>query len=297
VPIHDIENQTMFLDNDDSEKVERILKELENWPEETLTSHKSASHMIHKLVFLADIGLNKTDERIKNLVNKIIQHKSKEGVYQVKMNIPKHFGGTGEDQFAWALCDAPLIMYALIKFGVDYDTYLKEGITFLFETAQNNGWPCKCSDELGKFRGPGKKDDPCPYANLIMLKLANLVEEFKECESTKNGIEALLRCWEKSKEIHPYMFYMGTDFRKLKLPFIWYDILNVVDTLSKFEYVRKDKRFIEMVDIIKNKKTENGEYIPESIWKSWSEWDFGQKKKPSKYMKSVVNNILKRIER
>lgn len=295
--INEIKSNHIILDNNDSEKADKILEELENWPEEILTSHKSASHMIHKLVFLADIGFNKTDDRIKNLINKIIQNKSKEGIYQVKMNIPKHFGGTGEDQFAWALCDAPLIMYALIKFGVDYNKHLKEGIDFLFGTARNNGWPCKCSNELGKFRGPGKKDDPCPYANLIMLKIANMIEEYKECENTKNGIESLLNCWEKSKEIHPYMFYMGTDFRKLKFPFIWYDILNVVDTLSKFNYVRKDKRFIEMVDIIKNKKTEIGEYIPESIWKSWSEWDFGQKKKPSKYMNYVINNILIRIEK
>ncbi len=285
-----------FLDSNDNDKIEKILNELENWPEEILTSHKSASHMIHKLVFLADIGLDKTNSKIERIITKILKNISKQGLYQVKMNIPKHFGGTGEDQFAWALCDAPLIMYALIRFGVDYNNYLKDGIDFLFKTCRNNGWPCKCSDELGKFRGPGKKDDPCPYANLIMLKLGYLIDDYRESEYTKNGIETLLNCWEKSKEIHPYMFYMGTDFRKLKLPFIWYDILNVVDTLSRFDYIKKDKRFLEMVNIIQNKPKENSEYIPESIWKSWSDWDFGQKKKGSKYLTYVINNILTRLK-
>jgi hypothetical protein len=36
----------------------------------------------------------------------------------VKVNIPTHFGGTGKDQLAWLLCDAPSPVYALTKLGV-----------------------------------------------------------------------------------------------------------------------------------------------------------------------------------
>lgn len=41
------------------------------------------------------------------------------------------------------------------------------------------------------------------------------------------GCNSLNTLWENSLNDHPYIFYMGTDFRKLKLPFIWYDILHV----------------------------------------------------------------------
>jgi len=286
----------MILYEEDFEKINLILKELEDWPGDVLTSHKSASHLIHKLVFVADIDFEQKNERVKNIINEILKYKSKEGLYQVKMNIPRHFGGTGEDQYAWVLCDAPLIMYSLVKFKVDYNLYLKNGVDFLFSLAKDYGWPCKCSEQLGKFRGPGKKDDPCPYATLIMLKLASVIEDYKDCQTTKNGIEVILKCWDKSKEIHPYMFYMGYDFRKLKLPFVWYDILNIADILSRFEFVRKDKRFLEIIEIIRSKKNEKNEYIPESIWKSWGLWDFGQKKKPSKYLGYAIDEILSRIE-
>lgn len=290
------DDYSITINSDDLYKVDNILKDLENWPGEVLTSHKSASHLIHKLVFIADIGFTTDDERIQNIVDKILRYKSKEGLYQVKVNIPRHFGGTGEDQFAWALCDAPLIMYSLCKFNVNYDEHLKKGIDFLFQISRENGWPCKCSEELGKFRGPGKKEDPCPYATLIMIKLASVTNGYKNADSTKKGINAILNCWENSNEIHPYMFFMGKDFRKLKLPFVWYDILNVVEVLSRFDFVKTDKRFSEMVDIIQEKRNENGEYIPESIWKSWSEWDFGQKKESSKYMKQIINKILYRLD-
>jgi hypothetical protein len=107
-------------------------------------------------------------------------------------------------------------------------------------------------------------------------------------------IRAILNNWEKSSGIHPYMFYMGTDFRKLKAPFIWYDILNVSDVLSQSGHARADIRFIEMVDLIKTKPNIEGKYIPESVWLSWKEWDFGQKKKPSAWLTLLVMRILKR---
>ena len=91
------------------------------------------------------------------------------------------------------------------------------------------------------------------------------------------------------------MFYMGTDFRKLKAPFIWYDILNVVDTLSQYKRAIHDVRFKEMLSIIESKADENGFYTPESEWKAWKGWDFGQKKQPSSWLTFLVARIQKRI--
>jgi hypothetical protein len=57
--------------------------------------------------------------------------------------------------------------------------------------------------------GAGKKDDPCPYATLLMLKLASVTQDYRDSESTRNCAEALLHCWEQSDKIHPYMFFYG----------------------------------------------------------------------------------------
>ena len=89
---------------------------------------------------------------------------------------------------------------------------------------------------------------------------------------------------------------MGTDFRKIKAPFIWYDILHVLDTLSKFSWLRNDNRMQEMVKIIKSKTNNKGKYTPESEWRAWKGWDFGQKKQPSRWLTLIILRILKRVE-
>jgi hypothetical protein len=89
---------------------------------------------------------------------------------------------------------------------------------------------------------------------------------------------------------------MGTDFRKLKAPLFWYDILHVLEVLSQFKWVKKDKRFKEMMSLVTSKADKDGRYIPESIWTAWKDWDFTQKKIPSPGLTLFVQRILKRAQ-
>ena len=109
------------------------------------------------------------------------------------------------------------------------------------------------------------------------------------------GAECLLSLWAGSLEQHPYMFFMGTDFRKLKAPFIWYDILHVVEALSHYEAAVSDSRFKDMLALVNSKSGPNGQYTPESVWLAWKGWDFGQSKGPSSWMSLVVARINRRV--
>jgi hypothetical protein len=160
---------------------------------------------------------------------------------------------------------------------------------------RENGWPCAVSPELGKFRGPGRKDDPCPYATLVMLKVLAHAPDIRESKAAEIGVETLLSLWAESNEKHPYMFFMGTDFRKLKAPLFWYDILHVLDVLSHFAWTRKDKRFQQMLKTVEAKANSDGQFISESVWTAWKDWDFGQKKVPSKGLTFFVARIMKRV--
>jgi hypothetical protein len=284
-------------------KIRALLTELMDWPGTVLNSHRSASQSFHKLSFIADLGLNINDALVKKLAHRVMEHQSKQGPFQLPTNVPLHFGGSGKDTWAWALCDAPVIVSSLIQMGMLDDQRVQTAIDYLNGLVRENGWPCVVSPELGKFRGPGRKDDPCPYATLVMLKvLAHTcpggrcqgVPELHASKSAKIGVETLLRLWEESKELHPYMFFMGTDFRKLKAPLFWYDILHVLDVLSHFEGARKDKRFKQMLKIVESKADEEGRYTPESVWTAWKDWDFSQKKISSQGLTFFVQRILKR---
>jgi hypothetical protein len=276
-------------------RVQGLQVELSGWPGQILNSHKSAGHPLHKLVFLADLGLKADDPGMSTIIERVMEHPADTGPFQVLMNISPHYGGTGEDVWAWAPCDAPLILYALVQFGLGADEGVRKGVEYLVGLCFENGWRCTTSPELGKFRGPGKKDDPCPFATLIMLKTLALLPDYYDSPAAHTGAETLLHCWTERRDQHPYMFFMGTDFSKLKAPLVWYDILNLTDVLSRFTWLRNDPRLLEMVDIIRAKANEEGRFIPESIWTAWKDWDFGQKKQPSPGLTLLVNRIFSRL--
>ena len=263
-------------------QVQALVAELADWPGSVLSSHKSAGHPIHKLTFLADLGLKVSDPGMELIVERILEHRADTGPFQVLMNISPQIGGSGKDEWAWALCDAPLLVYALVNFGLGEDPRVKAALDHLLGLISERGWPCAVSPELGKFRGPGRKADPCSYANLIMLKTLALREDWRALPASRIGIETILGLWERRSEDHPYMFYMGTDFCKLKAPLVWYDILHVCDVLTCFSWATNDPRMQAMLGIIREKIDPEGRLTPESIWTAWKEWDFGQKKEPSR---------------
>jgi hypothetical protein len=276
-------------------KIHAYLNDISDFHSMLVSNHKNPELPIRKLIFLLDIGFDTDIPEIENAISQLMSHKDKNGIYQSLTNIPKHFGGTGTDIFGWCLCDAPLLLMALLKANVDYQQHIKQGVDFLVALNQPQGFPCSVSEELGKFRGPGRKDDPCPYATLVMLNLLSDIDEYKNSDIAINGVKNILALWENSLERHPYMFYMGTDFRKLKAPAMWYDIVSVTDCLGKYEYAKNDKRFLEMVRMIKAKQDENGLFTPESIYTKCKGWDFGQKKTISPYLSYLCIRLLGRL--
>lgn len=273
-----------------------ILRGLEAWPGEALSSHKSAGQPYHRLSFIADLGFRLGDPCISRIVGRVMEHQSREGPFQLPTNIPKHFGGSGSVQWAWSLCDAPIIVYSLSKLGLQGDPRVEKAAEYLVSLVRENGWPCTVSKELGGFRGPGRKGDPCPYATLAMLKMMAQLGGWRDGKEAHAGAECLLGLWAQSRERHPYMFYMGTDFRKLKAPFVWYDILHIADVLTQFNWLRRDGRLREMTDLIRSRAGQNGAYTPESEWKAWAGWDFGQKKQPSRWLTFLALRVIKRLE-
>lgn len=277
------------------QQIRLLLAELSEWPGTILKRHNDASHLLHKLTFIANLGLRTNDPGMKQIINRILAHQAKEGPFQVLSNIHRHFGGTGEDEWVWMLCDAPLILYALCKFGFKEDDRVRTAAKYLIELIRENGWPCAVAPELGKFRGPGRKTDPCPYATLVMLKVLFQIPDYRDSSACYTGAETLLNLWKNRKMQRPYLFAMGTNFTKLKAPLIWYDILHVLDVLTEFPWLRKDTRVLEMIEIVKTKADEQGYFSAESIWRAWKEWEFGQKRNPSRWITFLVQRILSRI--
>ncbi len=273
-----------------------LIDELRGWPGVVVSSHKNAGQHYHKLTFLADLGLQKDDEGMPEVIERVTAYTTEEGPFALPMTISASYGGSGEERQAWALCDAPVTLYALLKLGLMGEGGIRQAVDYLIGLVRENGWPCAVSKELGNFRGPGRKGDPCPYANLVMLKLLGTDAELREHPSAHIGAETILRLWVNSQTEHPYIFYMGNDFRKLKAPFVWYDLMHVLDVLSVFPWLKDDARLRDMATLLRSKADGEGKYKVESIWTAWKDWEFGQKKVSSTWLTLLAWRIFKRLE-
>jgi len=277
-------------------RVVALLDDLAGWPGKVIASHKSAGQPFHVLTFVADLGLVARDEAAQRVIPRILAHRADEGPFQLPMNVAPSHGGTGTDTWAWALCDAPLVVYALAGMGLSDEPAVRAAVDHLRGLVRENGWPCAVAKELAGFRGPGRKGDPCPFANLAMLKALSQFGDLLEGPEARVGAETLLALWDESLERHPYMFYMGTDFRKLKAPFVWYDLLHVLDVLSRFPSVRDDPRLRAMLGVLVGKADDLGRFAPESVWTAWKDWEFGQKREPSRWVTLLAWRIIRRVE-
>ena len=129
-----------------------------------------------------------------------------------------------------------------------------------------------------------------------MLKALSEIEELRDSPACQIGAETLLTLWSESSTRHPYIFYMGTDFRKLKVPFVWYDLMHVLKILSRFSWLMEDSRLLDMLEIMKSKAGKLGCFSLKSIWTARKDWEFGQKKVPSRWLTLSAWRIIRRVE-
>ncbi|MBI9048138.1 MAG: hypothetical protein JEZ00_01855 [Anaerolineaceae bacterium] len=275
--------------------VNALLDELSGWEDTYLDSHKKSQHLLHKATFLVDIGITIDEPRMRSFIELVHKHISTEGILETRIKTYERFGGSGQAEWHWMLCDAPLLTYIAITSGGLTADQAKPAVEYMISLRGEEGWLCKVDPNMGKFRGPGGAKLICPYATLLMLKLLALFPEYHHSEEVHHGINAILRLWDDRKARKPFLFAMGTDFQKVKAPLIWYDILHVLDVLTQFEWARSEAQIVEMAEILRRKQNENGLFVPESIYMPWKQWEFGQKKVPSMWVSYLAHRILIRM--
>jgi hypothetical protein len=73
---------------------------------------------------------------------------------------------------------------------------------------------------------------------------------------------------------------------------VWYDLVHVLDVLSSFPWLKEDQRLLDMAMLMKSKADDQGRFTLESVWTAWKEWEFGQKKEPSRWLTLHAWRIL-----
>jgi hypothetical protein len=277
-------------------RVRRLIDQAATWPGFALKRHNDAKHPLYALSTLADFGLRASDPDMTSSIESLMTHQSDEGPFQTQLRLHKRFGGIDGERLTWMACDAPTLLYALLSFGLADDERVQRAADHLVALVEDNGWRCRAAAELGTFKGPGRRGDPCPIANVYALKALSQLPELVDSPATRAGTEMLMWHWGPECQRKVYLFGIGTFYRRLKYPFVWYDVLHVADVLSRFPFVHADARFHDMVDTITEQADEQGRYTAASMYRAWNGWSFADKKNPSPWLTFLVLRIQHRID-
>lgn len=277
----------------EDELIGSLISSLDCWKDEVLMQHNKPDLCMHRLCLLADCGITKDFKPIQPLIETILESFADNTMPTINILLPKVFKGSGEVEKAWVLCDYPQILYSLLKMDVD-NKKTSQSLAFLENQVRENGFPCASS--LPNFRGPGARGDFCPIASLYALKALNQTEKTRCSEAAGRALESILGHWENRGRQKHYLFGIGTDFKKLKYPMIWYNLLHVLNVISDSEYPPADSRVREMGEVLLEKADENLCFTPESMYRCYKDQDFANKKQPSQTVTIAALEILLKLK-
>jgi hypothetical protein len=259
------------------------------WQEYVVKRHDKADQPLHWLSLLAYLGFKATDPPMQPVVEEILSFTDEKCIPQILLEIPRVFGGNDTPVRSWVLCNFPTVLYALLESGVRNDI-TDAALESLIELGSDEGYHCISS--MPKFRGPGPKKDICPYATLVTAKALSVLPETRSVPSARNAVEAVLHHWENREKQKLFLFGVGTDYKKLKFPFVWYNLLHVLEVVSRFEWAAADPRFGEMLELLMEKSDEKLRFTPESMYMFYRGQDFANKKQPSRMLTLAALRIL-----
>lgn len=244
--------------------------------------YTSTGNAFWDLFFLADIGLKIEDIHIQDEVNLLFELQNDDGTFVLQ-------DGTKSGYF----CIPTIILASLAKMGYDKDPHILKFIEEIFRTQRlDGGWHCAVSRATGSKL---QDSESCPMDNLNILMLLGQYDQYRNDSRLNGAIDLLLMHWKRRQEPwRPYGFGIGSDFLKLKYPAVKYGILRVLDVLSLYPYAIKSSEFNEMLESVMNKSID-GKFFAESASRTYSDFDFGQTKTPSRWITFLIYRLQKRI--
>lgn len=192
-------------------------------------------------------------------------------------------------------CHTAIIVESLAKMGLQRDYRLKKAYNWIGRRQRlDGGFWCKDTGQVAQLR---EKEPSCAMATMFVLGALAQNPELKDGEVADKSVDFLFNCWENRGRVKyaGHDSQVGSDWEKLKYPFIDYKILKFLDVLSQFPTARHRLQKSQMVRLLFQKQDKAGRFMPESTVRIWKDFDFGQKDNSSRWITLLVLRIMKRI--
>lgn len=283
-------------------RIIELVNRIPDWEKYPVTGHNKSDFSPSLINLLFDMGIEKGDiNKIDLELEKMLLHQDTNGRFN---SFCENFNKKTKDKdnfWSNTLCDSHIIILTLIRGGYIKNPKVKKGILKIIddykETSMGKAWKCE-PDSITKWRGPGKKDDPCPMVTLEALKVFSYLSQKDRPDDLYMALNTMLYLWKRRKDSTPYMMGHGRNFRKFKTPIFWYNIGWFMDTLSRYPEIHEEKEYIELTAILAGINTnEEGKVVLKSTYRDFKNFSFGQKKEWSPFQTYYLCNILKKSEK
>jgi hypothetical protein len=269
-------------------EVSALISAIDTWPEKPLGKAYDPKDAIWKLGMLADFGLQKDDERIASIAERVFGAQGEDGGF-----LHGGFDHTKSWHTRPYICVSHVMTYALARFGYLDDPRVQRAYEQLEQWRRlDGGW------HPNKLNLPGNEreaDPSCPFGTVNVLKAVIANPALRGSETAKAAAEFLLTAWARRGEPYrPVGFGIGASWDKTQYPLVHYGLLKTLDTLSLVDGIEADNRYQEMLDRLRSKQSPDGKWLAESVNKPYSGFDFGQKKQPSPWITFLALRILNR---
>lgn len=280
------------------------------WEEAANPYHPKYKASYWQIMILGQLGMDKTNEKVRNACEYIFQFQSGEGGFssQTKETALKEYewllkkGRKLPSRGEWVSsivfehqysCLTGNMAAALIRIGYADDSKVKKALEWLVKIQNKDGgwlcpyWRAHVRDKHGCFYGT-----ICPLEAFSEAPKAILTREMKQ--TIERGAEFLLM-HHLFKADHHDLKVINRSWLKLGFPWFYgYNILRGLDVLTKLGFV-KDERLNDAIQILMQKQQKNGAWLLESAPIGRMHANIEPKGKPSKWITLIALKILKRL--
>lgn len=236
------------------------------------------------MVPLSDFGLPESDPGIQGAIELIYSRQTEDGGF-------KHYYGKKLP------CTSAYSTGLLLALGEGKTERTQTAVRHLLSIQRKDGgW----LHGLNTLPGGTKENlASCPHATLHALWAMSMDDELRGSRAANRALEFVLHHWETKLPIpdQPGMgFGIGSRFANLKYPLLGYHILAYASILAHYHRACKDKRLKDVSRTILAKRGNDGLFKAESFIKAFSDFEFGRKNQPSKWITlhalTVIKNVL-----
>jgi len=263
-----------------------------------------------QIMTLGQLGMDKTDERIRKACEYIFQFQRDKGgfscysqeqaIKQYELVRKKGKKLPPADEWASALvyehqysCLTGNVAAALVRMGYRNDARVKKALEWLVKIQnKDGGWLCPY------WRAHIKDTHGCFYGTVCPLEAFSEIPEKELTKEMKNTIERgaeFLLMHRLFKADHHNFRVIKQSWLKLGFPWFYgYNILRGLDVLTKIGYV-EDDRLSDAVQMLLQKRRNDGKWVLESTPVGRMQTNIEAKGKPSKWITLIALRVLKQL--